>query len=270
MSRRPLILFIAFFASACAGRGPGVLPPAPKTDVLAFADRIQIVAAEGEVVVVDTTAPRVIDAGSMDTVRLPREDRKVEAPRDEWDNLVPRFRGERGGQEADPVARARATADSILEARTPWVSLQAAADSIAFHKPWRAVEQRMLAGAEIPIRALVWPTPVRVVERSRGHIRLATDWVDFSRISRDEMRCVSVEDARDQLEGDNPAVRLIANVLPIEGGSARIVVRWETRAVAGCTISPLGTDRLAAFRLDIWNVMNRVGAIGVPGTSIIR
>lgn len=269
MVRNTTLLILTLSLAACAGRGPGVLPPAPKESALAFEERLLGEASPMERVTTDTLPTSVLDATSMQSVVLPQEGRGAKQTRERHSSLAPRFE-QAGSGRSDPVARVQAVTDSLRSARTPWISAAVTRDSILFHKSWLHLERRMIVGAEFPVRPLVWPTPVRVSEHYADHIRLVTDWVEYRRISPKEMQCIRSATPREQGVGEGAVVRMIADIHRIPGEDGKIVVFFDTRGLTRCMLSPLATDRLAAFRFDVWNVANRTGAIGVPGIRLVR
>lgn len=260
---------LLLLAVAGCATNPGVLPPPPKVNVMALEERLQVVIGETEVAFEDTARPVVRDASTMGQTVADSVSVGEPAPRARTGTLVPRFPA--GTQApADPVRRTRELVDSIVEARVEWTSLADVADSLAFHKSWDRLYDRMLPGAELPVRSIVWPEPVRVITRQPGELVLASGWVPFGRIPSNEIRCLASGSSSPDRPGESPSVRFLATLQPIAGRSAQIRIRYDVRALVGCSVSPIGLDRLLAFRFDIWNVANRVGSIGLPGISLIR
>lgn len=261
MSRKLSLAIVSLLVIGCTGNMPGVLPPAPKPGVLALAERMETKEVERSPVAEPDTVvvpDRIRDAGTMEVVELPVVEPRVKRRGGSVSNLVPRFPDAESELKNETT---RAAKSSVLADTMKWVPLDEATDSMLFHKSWKALDRRMTVGTTFEVRRLVWPTPVQVIEGVDGRFTLATGWIEFRRLSPREMRCSVVDRPSKRVEEEGSAVRLVAELSRITGESGKIMVRFESRGLQGCTVSVLGMDRLASFRYDIWGVANRVSSL---------
>lgn len=163
-----------------------------------------------------------------------------------------------GAAAGDPLEAHR---DSIRVAMMPWVALDAARDSLAYQLPYDRLSGSLVEGTPLSVRQMVWPSHARVTSHDRAAISFATEWLDYRRISGNEIRCHAVGDAPHR--DDGRALRMAGAYVPTGHGEARIHVRFETRHLSHCQVSPEGLNRLLSYRYDMWIAANRARSSGL-------
>lgn len=253
---------LTLFLCACGSRAPNQLLEPPRDNVTEIAEQLKADLETSMVVFVDTLPARVWDAatGEQAFVAYEAGEDRDHAHR-ESGNMIPRFRSlEDKKAPAFAIERLFSGADSLESSK--WTLLRALRDSIDYHKHWGVAYYRLSPATELLPRTFVWPTPMHVIQRAGGEVTIATDWVDFSQLSKQELRCTLDTDMEPMLASETPAVRMLALLRPIRNGGARIIVQYETRGLSACRGSLLAQDRLAAFRFDVWSAINRVAVFG--------
>ena len=139
-----------------------------------------------------------------------------------------------------------------------WAPMSATSDSISYHDNVPRALSRIRVGDALPMRAIVWPTPLSVVSVNDTMTTFVTEPVSLRRIPSTELRCLSPAQS----------IRYRVTLTPRRGGEGMITAFPETQGGKGCLLSVIGRDRLQDIVLDAYLAVYRRASLD-PASSIL-